>query len=77
MGAIIVFVCLSILLAFTSGLIFSEMRDSCDDYSIWCIAVMFGLGLSIGLSIAATQEYYEKKEWSSSQIQSQKESHYY
>ena len=65
MGAIIVFVCFTILLAFASGLIFSEMRDSGDDYSIWCIAVLFGLGFGISLSIVAIREYYEKKEWSS------------
>lgn len=66
MGTIILFVCCSILLAFLLGVMFDARFDSYDDSNaLWFIITMFFLGTCIGLSIFATQEYYEKKEYSS------------
>ena len=61
MGTIILFVCLSILLTFLLG---AAMAGD-DDNELWVIINLFFLGVCIGCSIAAIQEYYEKKEWSS------------
>jgi hypothetical protein len=37
------------------------MRDDTD--IVWCVAFILGLILNVGLSIAAIQVYYEKKEY--------------
>lgn len=63
MGSIILFVCLSILLTFLLG---AAMAGD-DDNELWVIINLFFLGVCIGLSIAAIQEYYEKKEYSSTE----------
>lgn len=68
MGAIILFVCVSIVLAFLSGalFIFILMINSYDDKNVHLfILAMCCLGFSIWFSIMKTQEYYEEKEWSS------------
>lgn len=65
MGTIILFVCCSILLAFLLGVMFEARFDSYDNNALWFIITMFFLGVCIELSIFATQEYYEKKEYSS------------
>lgn len=47
-----------------SGLIFSEIRDSCDDKDeVLCGLFILGLISSIFLSVIAIQGYYEKKEY--------------
>ena len=64
MGVIIIFVCISILFIFMSGLIFSEIRDSCDDKDeVLCGLFILGFISSIFLSVVAIQGYYEKKEY--------------
>lgn len=63
MGTIILFVCLSILLTFLLG---AAMAGD-DDNELWVIINLFFLGVCIGCSIAAIQEYYEKKEYSSTE----------
>lgn len=66
MGTIILFVCVSVALAFLSGMFFTLMNDSHNDnYALGFMFVMCCLIVSICLSIAATQEYYVKKEYSS------------
>lgn len=73
MGAIIVFVCLSILLIFVSGLIFSEIRNSCDDNdAVLCGLFIFGIALSIFLSANAIHGYYMKKEYPSTKYELKK-----
>ena len=65
MGTIILFVCLTLGLAFFSGIIFTEMIE--DEYAhsatLWFILVLFSLALNIGLTIVAIQDYYMKKEY--------------
>lgn len=63
MGTIILFVCLSILLTFLLG---AAMAGD-DDNELWVIINLFFLGVCIGLSIVAIQQYYEKKEYSSTE----------
>ena len=47
-----------------SGLIFSEIRDSCDDKDeVLCGLFILGLIPSIFLSVIAIQVYYDKKEY--------------
>lgn len=73
MGAIIVFVCLSILMVFVSGFIFSEIRNSCDDNDACLYGLfIFGIIFSICLSIVAIQKYYAKKEYSSTEYELKK-----
>lgn len=60
-GAVILFVFLSLLFAFLLGIFITKMRDDID--IVWCVAATFGLILNVGLSIAAIQVYYEKKEY--------------
>lgn len=73
MGAIIVFVCLSILMVFVSGFIFSEIRNSCDDKDgVLCGLFIFGIILSIFLSANAIHGYYMKKEYSSTKYELKK-----
>lgn len=64
MGTIILFVCLSILLTFLLG---AAMAGDDDDNELWVIINLFFLGVCIGLSIVAIQQYYEKKEYSSTE----------
>ena len=64
MGTIILFACLSILLAFFLGVMFGSYQNDSSE-QVWFIITLFFLGVCIGCSIAAIQEYYEKKEWSS------------
>lgn len=61
MGVIIIFVCISILFIFMSGLIFSEIRDDKDE--VLCGLLILGIITSIFLSVVAIQRYYEKKEY--------------
>lgn len=66
MGTIILLVGVSIALAFLSGMFFTLMNDSHNDnYALGFMFTMCCLILSICLSIKTTQEYYEKKEYSS------------
>ena len=73
MGTIILFVFLSILFAFLLGMVFAEMCENNDNNtSIWFAVLMFIFALNLGLSIAAIQEYYEKKEYSSTKYELKK-----
>lgn len=66
MGTIILFVCVSIVLAFLSGILSTLKHVSYkDNYTRGFLISMACFLVSVGLSIAATQEYYEKKELSS------------
>jgi hypothetical protein len=60
-GAVILFTFLSLLFAFLAGIFITKMRDDTD--IVWCVASILGLILNVGLSIAAIQVYYEKKEY--------------
>lgn len=73
MGIIILFVFLSILFAFLLGMVFTEMCENNDNNtSIWFTVLIFIFALNLGLSIAAIQEYYEKKEYSSTKYELKK-----
>ena len=66
MGAIILFVCISIILTFLLGVLFAIINDTFNtNYESWFLLTVFGLILSVGFSIASIQRYYEKKEYSS------------
>lgn len=65
MGTIILFTCLSLLMTFLLG----AMIASDEDNEIWIIIDMFFLGACIGLSIIAISQYYEKKEYSSTEYE--------
>lgn len=73
MGTIILFVFLLILFAFLLGVVFTEMCENDDDNKvIWFAVLMFSFVLSLGLSIVATQEYYENKEYPSAKYKLKK-----
>lgn len=62
----ILFLCVSILFAFLLGVLSTLKHVSYkDNYTLGFLISMGCFLVSVGLSIAATQEYYEKKEWPS------------
>ena len=65
MGTIVLFVCLTLGFAFFSGILFTEIIECEYDHSttLWFMIALFGLALNIGLTIAAIQDYYMKKEY--------------
>lgn len=69
-GAVILFAFLSLLFTFLLGIFVTKMRDDTD--IVWCVAAIFGLILNIGLFIAATQVYCEKKEYLSTKYELKK-----
>lgn len=65
-GFSILFLCVSILFAFLLGILSTLKHVSYkDNYTRGFLISMGCFLVSVGLSIAATQEYYEKKELSS------------
>lgn len=64
MGALILFGCTSIALAFLSGMLFVTINDSPDeDFGCLPIMAVFGFIISVGLFIGAIYEYYQNKEY--------------
>lgn len=73
MGTIILFVFLSILFAFLLGMVFTEMRENNENITLnWFAFLILIFVLTLGLSVAAIQDYYEKKEYSSTKYELKK-----
>ena len=73
MGAIILFGCISIALAFLSGMLFVTINDSPDeDFGCLPIMAVFGFVISVGLFIGAIYEYYQNKEYPSTKYELKK-----
>lgn len=73
MGTTILFVCATLALTFLSGMLFATIKDSPDEnYGCLPIIAIFGLGISVGLSIAAIHVYCENKEYPSAKYQLKK-----
>ena len=72
MGAIILFTCLSVILAFLLGVLFVAVNDLETNREFWCILTLTAFGVSVGLSIASIRKYYEKKEYSSTKYELKK-----
>ena len=70
MGTIILFVCATLALTFLSGMLFATIKDSPDEnYGCLPIIAICGLGISVGLSIAAIHAYCENKEYPSAKYE--------
>lgn len=73
MGTIILFVFLSILFAFLLGMVFTEMRENNENTTLnWFAFLILIFVLTLCLSVAAIQDYYEKKEYSSTKYELKK-----
>lgn len=73
MGTIILFVCATLALTFLLGMLFATIKDSPDEnYGCLPIIAICGLGISVGLSIAAIHAYCENKEYPSAKYQLKK-----
>ena len=73
MGALILFGCILIALAFLSGMLFVTTNDSPDeDFGCLPIMAVFGFVISVGLFIGAIHEYYQNKEYSSTKYELKK-----
>ena len=70
MGALILFGCISIALAFLSGMLFVTINDSPDeDFGCLPIMAVFGFLISVGLFIGAIYEYCQNKEYPSTKYE--------
>ena len=73
MGALILFGCISIALAFLSGMLFVTINDSPDeDFGCLPIMAVFGFVISVSLFIGAIYEYYQNKEYPSTKYELKK-----
>ena len=73
MGALILFGCILIAMAFLSGMLFVIINDSPDeDFGCLPIMAVFGFVISVGLFIGATYEYYQNKEYPSTKYELKK-----
>lgn len=73
MGVIILFGCITIALAFLSGMLFVTINDAPDeDFGCLPIMAVFGFAISAGLSIAAIYAYCENKEYPSTKYELKK-----
>ena len=73
MGSTILFVCASLALTFLLGMLFATIKDSPDEnYGCLPIIAICGLGISVGLSIAAIHAYCENKEYPSAKYELKK-----
>lgn len=66
MGIIVIIICASIALTFLAGIMFAVIHDSDNEEHPFCtILATLWIILSIVLTIGATHEYTENKEYSS------------
>lgn len=61
------------MFAFLLGMVFTEMRENNENITLnWFAFLILIFVLTLGLSVAAIQEYYEKKEYSSTKYELKK-----
>lgn len=61
------------MFAFLLGMVFTEMRENNENITLnWFAFLILIFVLTLGLSVAAIQDYYEKKEYSSTKYELKK-----